>query len=222
MAGRLNNDMNEQFARHRARGMNASKAALAAGYAPGSSTTHLDRDADIIARIKELQVEFLSNRDQQRAAAKEAARMVGQLTGVGRSWVVAQLAENALNAAREGEYRDSNHALELIGKEFGMFEGKQAGDEDEGSAIPQLTNMDALEGLLDAAQAALPQVPALPALYGEDDALALIEGQQRAARSRRADWVTPAERVLSTGSETDLALFDLDAIDAVLDGADET
>lgn len=202
---RLTNDRNEQYARHRARGMNAAKSALAAGYAPGSSTTHLENDPEIQARIGELMDEHKAQRDQQRAAASEAAKIVGQMTGVGRAWVIEKLAENAQNAAREGDFKESNSALELIGKEFGMFQGQQNGDED-GSPVPKTLNMDSLESVLDAATDALPPPAAstLPA-YGEDMAMSLIEGQTGKGKSNR---VPVGDRALTTGSETDVALID--------------
>jgi hypothetical protein len=51
----------------------------------------------------------------------EAAKMVGQVTGISKAWVIQQLAENAINAKEDGDYGESNAALTLIGKEYGMF-----------------------------------------------------------------------------------------------------
>jgi hypothetical protein len=65
-------------------------------------------------------------REQQRTAAMEAAKMVGQVTGVSKAWVIQQLAENAINAKQDGDYGESNAALTLIGKEYGMFQGGSA------------------------------------------------------------------------------------------------
>jgi hypothetical protein len=210
---RLPNDRNEQYARHRARGMNASKSALAAGYAPGSSTTHLENDADIQARIGELMDEFKSQRDQQRAAATEAAKVVGQMTGVGRAWVIEKLAENAQNAAREGAFKESNDALKLIGEEFGMFQGQQ-NDEGQGSPVPQRLNMDSLESLLDDAMPIAPPLPSNNDQYGEADALKLIEGQ---TGNRRSNRIAAGERALTTGSETDVTLMDAAKLDEIGD-----
>jgi hypothetical protein len=201
---RLANDRNEQYARHRARGMNAAKSALAAGYAPGASTTHMENDPEIQARIGELMDEFKAQRDQQRAAASEAAKIVGQMTGVGRAWVIEKLAENAQNAAREGAFKESNEALKLIGEEFGMFQGQQ-NDDSEGSAVPKTLNMDSLESVLDAAHDALPPpAPTGLPLYGEETAMKLIEGQTGKGQSNR---VPVGDRKLTTGSETDVALM---------------
>lgn len=173
---RLSNDRHELYARHRAKGMIPSKAALAAGFAAGSSTTHLEQDAEIVTRIAELMDEIKAQREAQRHAAIEAAKVVGQLTGVTRSWVIQQLAEVAQIAKQDGDYKESISALELIGKDFGMFSG---GSSDEGAnAIPESFDMDKLAGILDAAHDALP-APALDESrdFGADTAMRLIEGQ---------------------------------------------
>jgi hypothetical protein len=174
---RLANDRNEQYCRHRARGMNASKAAMAAGYAPGSSTTHLEKDPEIVARIEELTAEFRQKQAEQRAAAVAAAKVVGEMTGVGRAWVIEKLAENALNAAQDGDYKESNSALKLIGDEFGMFQGQKQDEGSAGSAVPPTLNMDALESVLDSAQGALPQVESTKPVADPALAFKLIEGQ---------------------------------------------
>lgn len=174
---RLANDRNEQYCRHRARGMNASKAALAAGYAPGSSTTHLEKDAEIVTRIEELTAEFRQKQAEQRAAAVAAAKVVGEMTGVGRAWVIEKLAENAINAAQDGDYKESNSALKLIGDEFGMFQGQKQDEGSAGSAVPPTLNMDALESVLDSAQGALPQIESTKPVADPALAFKLIEGQ---------------------------------------------
>jgi hypothetical protein len=196
---RLSNDRNELYARHRAKGMIPSKAAMAAGYAPGSSTTHLEQDAEVVTRISELMDEQKAQREAQRAAAIEAAKVVGQLTGVTRSWVIQKLAENAQMAAQDGQWKESNAALELIGKDFGMFAGGSS-DDDPG-AVPDTFDMDKLGAMLDSAHGALPKPVETDAskIFEPDMALSLIEGQ--VARPRLA-----ADRELTTGSETDVAL----------------
>lgn len=229
---RLDNDTREQYCRHKARGMNSTKASLAAGFAPGSSTSHLDKDPEVLARIQELTTEFQEKQAQQRAAAVAAAKVVGEMTGVGRAWVIEKLAENAQNAAHDGDYKESNAALELIGKEFGMFQGQQNDEGSSGSAVPPTLNMDALESVLDSAQGALPS-PDTAGKPVADPALAmkLIEGQgsrhkagvpaelpdvdealeqveRITSPNRRDNRVRPHERRLSTGSETDVALHD--------------
>lgn len=197
---RLANQQHELYARHRARGMIASKAALAAGFAAGSSTTHLENDADIVARIAEVMEEQKAQRDAQRAAAVEAAKVVGSMTGMGRSWVVQQLAEVAAFAKEDRDYGQANRALELIGKEFGMFSGGSG--EDPAENVPHTLDLDALANVLDKAHDALPPPTADPLRAFDDKmALSLIEGQTPSNR------VAPADRELTTGSETDVALM---------------
>jgi hypothetical protein len=200
---RLANDRNELYARHRAAGMMPTKAALAAGYASGSSTSHLEQDGDIIARIAEITEENASKREAQKAAAIEAAKVVGQLTGVGRAFVIQKLAEVAQLALDDRCYAESRAALELIGKDFGMFTGAA---EDENKAVPRTMDLDALESVLDASQGALPP-PKLEPHEAErvvDPSLAmeLIEGQTPREKRRIAE-----DRKLQTGSETDIALM---------------
>lgn len=211
---RLANDRNELYARHRAKGMNAAKAALAAGYAPGSSTTHLEQDADIVARIAELFEEQQAQRAAQREAAIEAAKVVGQMTGVSRAWVITKLAENAQNAASDGQFKESNAALELIGKDFGMFTGG-SGD-DPSSNVPKTMDLDKLDGLLgQTMEGLIPEAKSDAALsreFGNETAMELIQGMMvepvKPAKPPKAEKVNPRDRRLTTGSETDVALLD--------------
>ena len=201
---RLNNERNELYARHRAKGMNAAKAALAAGYAPGSSTQHLETDPDIIARIEELFEDQKAQREAQRLAAVEAAKVVGQMTGVSRAFVIQKLAENAQNAAADGQFKESNAALELIGKDLGMFSGGQG--DDSASNIPATLDLDKLDAVLGDAMGALPDAEKseadLSREFGQETALELIQGQVKKER------IDPNDRKLTTGSETDVALLD--------------
>lgn len=201
---RLPNERNELYARHRAKGMNAAKAAVAAGYAPGSSTQHLETDPDVMARIEELFEEQKAQREQQRLAAVEAAKVVGQMTGVSRAFVIQKLAENAQNAAADGQFKDSNYALELIGKDLGMFSGGQG--DDDGTRVPQTFDLDSLGAALGDAISALPDTEkseaALSREFGQETAMELIQGHVK------KDRIDPNDRKLTTGSETDVALID--------------
>lgn len=193
------------YARHRSKGMTAAKAAPAAGYSPKSSTTHLEEDPEIRARIDELRAEHESVKEQQTIAAREAAKVVGQLAGYGRAWVIQQLAEVAGLAKNDGEYKDAVNALELIGKDFGMFKGTS---EEDGSNIPKTTDLDALASLVNSAHEALPVVEdihAMPPLE-ESEAAELIAGQKRA----EADTPRTATNTV-TVSDSDEP-FDYDAL----------
>jgi hypothetical protein len=87
-----------------------------------------------------------AQREAQRAAAIEAAKVVGQLTGVTRSWVIQKLAENAQMAAQDGQWKESNAALELIGKDFGMFAGGSSDDDPESNVPDDLRHGQARRG----------------------------------------------------------------------------
>lgn len=201
----LNNERHELYAKHRARGFIPAKAATAAGYAPGTNTSNLENDAAIRARIQELFDELREKQETQKAAAREAAKVVGEMVGVGRSWVLQQLAENAQTARTLQDFKESNRALELIGKEFGMFEGASEKDKPE----PEEIDYDAVSGVLTDAHDALPlerqQVESRN--FTTDTALELIEGQVK--KDRRPEPVP-----LPTGSETDVALMADTAIEA--------
>ncbi|UTC28524.1 terminase small subunit [Brevundimonas phage vB_BpoS-Gurke] len=220
---RLSNDRNELYAKHRARGMKPAQAAQAAGYAPGTSTTHLEQDETIKLRIAELFEDYQAQRESQRVAAREAAKVVGTITGASRAWVISQLAENAILAAKAELFKESNAALELIGKDLGMFQGGSDGD--EGGGVPQTLDLDKMDALLGAAMDALPAAERTEADLSRDftheTAMELIAGQ---VRSPPAPNLAKA-RELSTGSETDVALGadlpDLDEAMGVLDQLDD-
>jgi len=196
----LPNTRNELYAGHRARGMSPSKAAMAAGYASGSSTaSQLEKDPAVVGRIEELLEELTLKRDSQRTAAIEAAKVVGEMTGYSKGWVIQKLAEVAQLAASADDFKAANEALKLIGEEFGMFKGASGlDDSNEGGA--KALDLGALTALMDQNPgAAGPMLNVTPDKDEPLDAatLSLIEGQ--GARRK-------ANRKLSTGSETDVAL----------------
>lgn len=196
----LPNTRNELYAGHRARGMSPSKAAMAAGYASGSSTaSQLEKDPAVVARIEELLEELTLKRDSQRTAAIEAAKVVGEMTGYSKGWVIQKLAEVAQLAASADDFKAANEALKLIGEEFGMFKGASGLDDSNDSGVKAL-DLGALTALMDQNPgAAGPMLDVTPDKDQPLDAatLSLIEGQ--GARRK-------ANRKLSTGSETDVAL----------------
>ncbi len=200
----LANPRQEIYCKHRARGMLPTKAALAAGYAAGSSVTHLEADEAVIARIQELMDEHEKARTQARAAAAEAGKVMGQLTGIGQAWVIAKLAENSQRAADDGDYKESNHALELIGKEFGMFQGAKG--EGDGASTGQVYDMDKLDAILASTEKEIPIDPNARPPLAHDEVLALVEGH-----ARKPDFAK--DRQMMTGSETDAALIEIDCED---------
>ncbi len=199
----LGDQRHELYARHRVAGMQPSKAAQAAGYAPGSSTKHLEENPEIIARIGDLTDERTQQKEAQKQAAIAAARIVGELTGVTRAWVIQKLAENAQMAANDGMFKEANQALELIGKDFGMFNGGSSDDENK-PRIPENFDMSALEGLLDSAGTGAEAPAVRDGAFDTDLALNLLGGTIAKPVKNRVDR---EDRKLTTGSETDAGLM---------------
>lgn len=106
----LENVRHEKFARLVAAGEPASKAYVGAGYKPdaaGANPTRLTGNDRIAARIAEIRAEL------EQAAQKAAT--------VTKEWIVEKLRENALRALEIDQGNVANRALELLGKEIGMF-----------------------------------------------------------------------------------------------------
>jgi|SRR5579871_1665144 len=138
----LNNPKHEHFAQLIAAGESATKAYGLAGYSEkgaAASANRLLKDAKVHARVQELQAAV-----SERAVEKAA---------LDRAWVLDRLKENverAMQAAAPvdeeghpcGEYRyegqTANRALELIGKELGMFKDQQRVEMEFGSIAETL------------------------------------------------------------------------------------
>lgn len=100
----LANARHEKFAQELAKGSSASDAMKAAGFqSDRRNSTRLTTNEDIARRVEEL---------KERAATN---------VSISREWVIEQLVDNAKKAKAEGDYAPSNKALELLGKEIGMF-----------------------------------------------------------------------------------------------------
>jgi len=133
----LNNPKHERFAQEMAAGKSATDAYTAAGYRPDrKNAAKLRQRDDVSRRIAEL----LTTRDEMARAATEKA--IEELA-IDRGWVISKLVENARIALGEVKtsvsvlpkgksepieadvtMRDAaaaNRALELLGKELGMF-----------------------------------------------------------------------------------------------------
>lgn len=99
----LDNQRHEAFAHAMAKGLSADEAYQQAGFAANrGNASRLKANESIQARVAEL-------------LGMAAERVV-----VDREWVLAKLVENASNHQAENPAA-SNKALELIGKELGMF-----------------------------------------------------------------------------------------------------
>jgi phage terminase small subunit len=117
--GVLNNPKWELFAREAAKGAKGATAYKAAGYtatdkAAASNAYKLLQRADIKARVAEL----MNERDEQRAEASEKAM---EKLAIDREWVLGKMIEQASAASAMAQHGSAIRALELIGKEFGMF-----------------------------------------------------------------------------------------------------
>jgi hypothetical protein len=141
----LSNPRQERFAQLLARGKNASEAYELAGYKPnGGNASELKNSERVSNRVAELLAE--KERIHQRATERAIER-----TALSREWVLERLVENAERAMQaravldgngkevgEYEYQGSvaNRALELLGKELGMFiDRKEVGDPGEFAAM---------------------------------------------------------------------------------------
>lgn len=196
---RLANERQELYCIQRARGMIPSKAAIAAGYASGSAIyTELESNGEVISRIRELIDELEAKKEARREAALASAKTVGEMTGVGRAWVIQKLAENAQLAQDAGDFKCANDALQLIGKEFGMFEGSSESPEDKVQGALANLDFDKLDQVLTQSLPAPEVRNPSRSVVDAEEAMSLIEGQTKAAeRTRRS-------RAIDTGSETDV------------------
>lgn len=197
----LTNLKRENYCRHRAGTLIPSRAAVAAGYAPGSAvTTELERDPEIQARIQELVDERMEKREHQRAVAQKAAEVVGEITGYSHAWVLKQLADNAINAASEGDFKESNTALKMIGEHLGMW-GK-GGDPNDPNK-PQTLG----EQLTDAAIERLDKLNEHLERFDPPEQVQIPDQRDiETLIGPRLNQVPSKDRELGNGSETDVAL----------------
>lgn len=109
----LQNQKHERFAQGLAKGLTADEAYQAAGYSENrGNASRLKSNENILKRVDELQ-----------------ERVVADIL-LTREWVIEQLIDN-VRQAKSGDKLDgstANKALELLGKELGMFiERKEVG-----------------------------------------------------------------------------------------------
>lgn len=121
----LRNARHERFAQEVAAGKTLEEAHRLAGYnADRRNAQHLRERNDISHRVDEL----LAAREQ--IAAKATERAI-EKTGITKAWVMERLRENVERAMQAQEVGDTgeykydgavaNRALELLGREIGMF-----------------------------------------------------------------------------------------------------
>jgi len=137
----LTNNKHEHFAHLVVKGERPAKAYVVCGYSPSGamqSGNRLLRKPDVAARVAELK-SVVSERQVEK-------------TSVDRAWVITRLTENVQRAMQIEPVRDregnpigqytyqggvANKALELLGKEFGMFYPKPE-KTDQGPNIQEL------------------------------------------------------------------------------------
>ena len=111
----LSNPRHERFCQELAKGKSATEAYGLAGYKPNSgNAATLKAEQSILDRVADLIAEHAE-------AHRQATQMATERLSIDREWVLAQLVENAGLAKQQGDIGPSNQALNLIGKELGMF-----------------------------------------------------------------------------------------------------
>jgi hypothetical protein len=153
----------ETFCQHVASGMGGTEAAKAAGYGKAAAVraSELMRKPPIIERITELR-RLVASRIIEKVA--EAESEVIERIAIDKAWVLGQLVENVETAKQAkpvtidgievGIYKQNlaaaNRALELLGKELGMFVERH--EIRTGSIFPDLTD-EQLDAAIVAARA---------------------------------------------------------------------
>jgi hypothetical protein len=106
----LRNPRHEKFAQLVATGQSPAQAYVAAGYEERTSYTcgpRLLKRIEVLARVNELR--------------KSVAQSAVNHAGLNREFVLTELMDNAIKAKENQEWSASNRALELLGKELGLF-----------------------------------------------------------------------------------------------------
>ncbi len=100
----LKNARHEKYAQARVSGKSIRDAYVMAGFKTNAgNASRLNEREDVKARIAEM--------------VQEAASLIV----VDRAWITQKLVENLLGALTEADRSPANRALELLGKDFGMF-----------------------------------------------------------------------------------------------------
>jgi hypothetical protein len=111
----LSNPRHEIFAQELAKGKSQVEAYETAGFKNGQKNAHrLGSDEGILRRVREIQSETA---EMDRKALEKATEALA----IDKQWVMARLIDNATQAASLEDFGPSNKALELLGKELGMF-----------------------------------------------------------------------------------------------------
>lgn len=111
----LQNRRREIFCQGLAQGKSIAQAYRDAGYRYTSAdAARSNRLPVVIQRVAEI-------RASREGHEKKVMAIATEKVSVDKAWVLARLIENATNAARLEDFAPSNRALELVGRELGMF-----------------------------------------------------------------------------------------------------
>ena len=115
----LSNPRHERFAQELAKGKSNTAAYIEAGFRAKANSAAVNankllKHANVSARVAEL----LEKRDEM---ARKATEKATERLSIDREWVMAELIEIAQAAKSSEDYAPANKALELLGKELGMF-----------------------------------------------------------------------------------------------------
>ncbi len=104
----------EQFAKDLALGVTQRQAYKSSGFKgkdPDSAASRLAKNEQVAARVKEL---------KRRATERELSKVIAK-TAITKEYLMEQLLDNAELAKQSGAWGPRNRAIELMGKEIGMF-----------------------------------------------------------------------------------------------------
>ena len=183
----LHNPRHEQFAQLVASGKTPAEAYVAAGYAAKTAYTcgpRLLKTASVRARVAEL----------QRTVAQAATTAVA----LDCAFVLRELMDNALTAKQNQQWSASNRALELLGKQLGMF--VERAEHTEYIAVAQLLVSGDLSALTDEQLAQLHRLisqlggakrepRALGAAEAGADAVVVDVEPEPAGESDKSEWL---------------------------------
>jgi hypothetical protein len=132
----LPNTRHELFCQYLTQGKSQTAAYAAAGFAGGAGNAcTLAHRPEIEVRVAELVAEKTSGRTNLNANADlEHAQAVNQALATSEidpAWIISELMENVKAAREAGQFAAANKALELLGREVGLFQEKNAGKKGE-------------------------------------------------------------------------------------------
>lgn len=154
----LDNTRWEMFCIGLVSGKSKTQAYADAGFNPSTANaSQLGKRPEILARVAELMEErtqfkatFVDNSSLEHLAAVDKAAQEGNVT---REWVITELMDLVKEAKAAQQYSAAKSAIELLGKEIGMFQEKGKKPEDPGKTpenAPLPVSVDAINRLLEA------------------------------------------------------------------------